>query len=737
VHHNTVRFVESRSVGIRGVPVFAAEVYRNWFYHTGRDDAVWFFEEESHADVYSEYENFFGPLPPPGTYLPVASASASPPAGRAPLTVGFDGSASCDPDGAIVSHHWDFGDGAVAEGDRATYTYNAVGRYNVTLTVTDDSGIPVRDMIPVTVYPSDSTYVLDFWVKDGYRGTRQDFYTKQALLDGVVVWEDDVAQNEGWDHVSLDVAAQVEGKESVELGFRVVSETAVTDPETQLIELDVYWDDVILFGGNVPNGDFEQSGGWTFTESGDDTPWGGRSRSGEVRSGNGAFWITHPYNTASTAGTWGEAGQVVTLGDPDIRGLWLMDEAGGSMAEDSSLYGNHAALVNMDESGARVEGAMGRALRFDGTDDYLDCRGHASLASPAGSLELWISSGADAGPMDFLFIHEDETENYLLVSRDESGSIRVVIEDGGAALVDLASSAAVPGDGEFHHLVVTQDGGGVKIFIDGEESAAAGTNAGAWTDHLVLPGAWIGRGGESYFTGTLDNVVFYARALSADDIRGRHESVRARGLWHFDEGGGAEALDDSGFGNNAALVNMDPASCWIEGVEGTALLFDGIDDLVDCGADASLLPAGDMTIELWVRFDSFTENEQVLGNNLYRIFHRGDWAGDRLYFLQHTVEQEAAGDSAWDYWSGVVTSTNLAAGWWYHIAAVRKGETMSLYVNGEKESEMSCLSGRTVDDSGARELVFGGEPFSGALDEVALYPRALSAGEIMQHFDAG
>jgi PKD repeat protein len=52
----------------------------------------------------------------------------------------FDGSASVDADGTIVSYEWNFGDGSVRTGMRRVHAYDFAGAYNVTLTVTDDRG---------------------------------------------------------------------------------------------------------------------------------------------------------------------------------------------------------------------------------------------------------------------------------------------------------------------------------------------------------------------------------------------------------------------------------------------------------------------------------------------------------------------------------------------------------------------------------------------------------------------
>ncbi len=54
--------------------------------------------------------------------------------------VSFDGTGSSDPDGAIASYAWDFGDGTTGSGPKPTHVYRKSGAYLVQLTVTDDSG---------------------------------------------------------------------------------------------------------------------------------------------------------------------------------------------------------------------------------------------------------------------------------------------------------------------------------------------------------------------------------------------------------------------------------------------------------------------------------------------------------------------------------------------------------------------------------------------------------------------
>ncbi len=73
--------------------------------------------------------------------LPVAlTTGTTPTSGTAPLTVSFVGSSSYDSDGAIASYLWNFGDGTTSILSNVSHTYSAVGTYNASLTVTDNSG---------------------------------------------------------------------------------------------------------------------------------------------------------------------------------------------------------------------------------------------------------------------------------------------------------------------------------------------------------------------------------------------------------------------------------------------------------------------------------------------------------------------------------------------------------------------------------------------------------------------
>src|SRR5260370_106966 len=84
-------------------------------------------------------------LPPPPV---VASFSANPSSGLAPLTVQFADQSS----GPVVSGSWDFGDGSASSSDESpSHVYGSAGSFTATLTVTGSSGQTSSDSQTITV----------------------------------------------------------------------------------------------------------------------------------------------------------------------------------------------------------------------------------------------------------------------------------------------------------------------------------------------------------------------------------------------------------------------------------------------------------------------------------------------------------------------------------------------------------------------------------------------------------
>lgn len=195
----------------------------------------------------------------------------------------------------------------------------------------------------------------------------------------------------------------------------------------------------------------------------------------------------------------------------------------------------------------------------------------------------------------------------------------------------------------------------------------------------------------------------------------------ALGQWLFDEALGDTAHDTSGNGNNGTLADMSPVSSWTPGTSGTALVFSRSTGRVEVPLSATMGVVDNVAFSFMLRFDALDRYEEVFDNGFFRFYHRGEWAGDRLYFLARIQENDRSGESAWNYWSGVRTNTQLEAGRWYRIDALRSGDRMAIAVDGEIESDLDVFGDGYTPNPAFLTTGRLGEDFDGALDTFRMF----------------
>lgn len=142
-----------------GDPAFRYEVQiqistNNSPYDTSNDwSAIGLNDTASESPNIPVYDNgvlVFG-NEPDGGETPVASFTATPITGVAPLTVNFDASESSDPNGDSLTYSWDFGNGETSSLVNPSIIFEEIGSFLVTLTVSDgvNTSSPVTQTITV------------------------------------------------------------------------------------------------------------------------------------------------------------------------------------------------------------------------------------------------------------------------------------------------------------------------------------------------------------------------------------------------------------------------------------------------------------------------------------------------------------------------------------------------------------------------------------------------------------
>jgi hypothetical protein len=163
-------------------------------------------------------------------------------------------------------------------------------------------------------------------------------------------------------------------------------------------------------------------------------------------------------------------------------------------------------------------------------------------------------------------------------------------------------------------------------------------------------------------------------------------------------------------------------------VAGNSVDFSG-DDRVVVGNDASLQLTGDMTFEMWLRPEGLGLRRNPLGKAYSGEGMITQEENGQLTFFQG----EGGGNTAGYDW---VRSSALTPGVWTHVALVRSGNTVSWYLNGVLNTSKTMT--RTPSVSNLPLIIGSGytNGWIGGIDEVAVYNRALTGGEVAAHFGA-
>ncbi|MEW5759757.1 MAG: LamG-like jellyroll fold domain-containing protein [Candidatus Thermoplasmatota archaeon] len=201
------------------------------------------------------------------------------------------------------------------------------------------------------------------------------------------------------------------------------------------------------------------------------------------------------------------------------------------------------------------------------------------------------------------------------------------------------------------------------------------------------------------------------------------------GEWHFQEGSGTLTRDSSGNGNDGAIYG----AAWTSGVIGNALSFDGSNDYVDCGNSKSLDTPDAITVETWAYIPP------QIGTGDKRIVTKGSL--EEPYWTLYRNQDSFR----WRVRSGVsglhdvFVDGTVSLNVWHHLVVTHVDKNVKMYVDGELKDELTGEDldfGETVGTGklliGARfsSDAYAGAYFNGIVDEVRIYNKVLTAGQI-------
>jgi len=398
-------------------------------------------------------------------------------------------------------------------------------------------------------------------------------------------------------------------------------------------------------------------------------------------------------------------------------GYWSFDEGDGTTAYDESGEGNDGTLTN---NPTWTQGKKNGALKFDGVNDYVLTNSMNYTSYNTGTLMGWLKLDTIIGDIDFFgWRKSGGYESYTnLMIDNPTGEPKFYWDDGPTERwiqgdVDVT-------DNEWHHVVVTQDGTTVKMYIDSIVQSDTETTSMWWQDMThSTQSVWIGDAFNTgnMFPGILDEIKIYNRALSATEIRYHYNQGEPVAYWKFDEGSGTLVGDTTDNMNNAII-------------HGPSLDFDGTDEYVEITSVSALEPTT-ISVEMWLK-TSGTDGSH------HRALSMTD--SDVGAGVAYMVERIGTSLSFGIY-NGAASKTKsytYTENVWYHLIGIYDNDVVYLYINGESQGTTSSAGTISYTDSDfiaiGRKNAADGEYFDGKIDEVRIYNRVLTATEIKEHY---
>jgi len=193
------------------------------------------------------------------------------------------------------------------------------------------------------------------------------------------------------------------------------------------------------------------------------------------------------------------------------------------------------------------------------------------------------------------------------------------------------------------------------------------------------------------------------------------------------------ANDASGNGNNGTVYG---ATLTVDrlGNANRAYSFDGVNDYIDFGNSPVFSPSTAITLSAWIKRSG---NIGQWGSSDFIIGKLDDYATRAYYlaFWNDMLQGEVSEDGGITDRLNVNSIKQITDTEWHHVAAVFDGSRMDLYIDGVLNSGDSNGNVTSIHQNASRLVVgyclaAGGHYFSGSIDDVRVYNRALSAAEI-------
>jgi hypothetical protein len=446
-----------------------------------------------------------------------------------------------------------------------------------------------------------------------------------------------------------------------------------------------------------------------------------------------------------------------------------------------------------------VTGQSGQALQFNGTNSSVQDYAAAPFTSNL-TLSAWINTTNAARDEAIIARYDAAGPGTGYIFRtDANGHLEMVFGayNGGSISSPLVDTAIV-NDGRWHHVAaVITLGKGVQFYVDGNATANVPAQIRALDSGFFNVGMNSYTPFGNYFTGTIDEVQVYSRALASNEVSAVYafsggqaansqtsistastgststSSTSGSNNGTTQGSSGTTTTQTQGSGSSNSTVPSSPVTSTstatqlpsglalhytfdsssisgnsvadvsgnnlngtiqgavkvVSGQNGQALQFNGTNAAVQNYLAAPF--NGSLTLSAWILTTNTSRSEAIIS--------RYTAAGPGTGYIFRTdgsghLEMVFGGYNGGSISTPMVDTAVINDGRWHHVAAViMPGTGVQFYVDGKATANIPGLI-NALDGGffsvGVNPYTPFGNYFTGSIDDVQVYNRALAANEI-------
>jgi len=247
------------------------------------------------------------------------------------------------------------------------------------------------------------------------------------------------------------------------------------------------------------------------------SPNGFRVRISTLPVGNTTIYMYYG-NPSAVVGS-----SVTAVWGSGLVGYWAFGEGTGTIAKDASGNNNNGTLTN---GPAWVNGKYGKALSFDGTDDYVAVGSFNPTPTNALTVEAWVywNSFSQSWSRIIDFGNGQGNDNILFAHQLTAGDLVFEIYNSGGTSGGKIVATGTLTTGQWLHLAATINSSGNVVLFKNGLAIQSGTSSLApasiaRTLNYIARSNWTADG---YFNGMIDDLRIYNRVLTADEIKSHY-----------------------------------------------------------------------------------------------------------------------------------------------------------------------------------------------------------------------